>query len=77
MDLYRIIGVLFLGPLYIYMLVLIFSSTLLLKYKYHNSVLLSIPLDFPGGPVIKNLPANVRDTGSISCLGRFLLPWAN
>ena len=27
--------------------------------------------DFPGGPVVKNLPANAGDTGSISGLGRF------
>ena len=28
-------------------------------------------MDFPGGPVVKNLPANAGDTGSISGLGRF------
>ena len=27
--------------------------------------------DFPGGPVVKNLPANAGDTGSIPGLGRF------
>ena len=26
--------------------------------------------DFPGGPVVKNLPANVGDTGSIPVSGR-------
>ena len=26
---------------------------------------------FPGGPVVKNLPANVGDTGSIPRSGRF------
>ena len=26
---------------------------------------------FPGGPVVKNLPANAGDTGSIPGLGRF------
>ena len=26
--------------------------------------------DFPGGPVVKNLPANVGDTGSIPGLGK-------
>ena len=26
--------------------------------------------DFPGGPVVKNPPANARDTGSIPGLGR-------
>ena len=28
---------------------------------------------FPGGSVVKNLPANAGDVGSISGLGRF--PW--
>ena len=25
--------------------------------------------DFPGGPVVKNLPSNAGDVGSISCWG--------
>ena len=28
-------------------------------------------LDFPGGPVVKNLPAGAGDTGLIPGLGRF------
>ena len=28
-------------------------------------------VDFPGGPVVKNLPANARDMGSVSALRRF------
>ena len=28
-----------------------------------------INMDFPGGPVVKNLPANVGDRGSIRGLG--------
>ena len=28
-------------------------------------------MDFPGGPVVKNLPANAADMGLISDLGRF------
>ena len=32
---------------------------------------------FPGGPAIKNLHANARDTGSISGLGRFHLHRGN
>ena len=31
-------------------------------------------LGFSGGPVIKNLPANAEDTGSIPGLGRFPMP---
>ena len=34
-------------------------------------------LDFPGGTVVKNLPANAGDTGSIPGLGRSHIPWSN
>ena len=30
--------------------------------------------DFPGGPVVKNLPANAGDTGSIADPGRRHMP---
>ena len=33
--------------------------------------------DFPGGPVVKNPPANASDTGLISGLGRVHMPWGN
>ena len=33
--------------------------------------------DFPGGPVVKNPPANAGDMGSIPGLGRFHMPWSN
>ena len=33
--------------------------------------------DFPGGPVVKNPPANAGDTGSIPGLGRSHRPWRN
>ena len=33
--------------------------------------------DFPGGPVVKNLPVNARDVGSTSDLGRFHMLWGN
>ena len=36
-----------------------------------------VPKDFSGGPVVKNLPANAGDTGSIPCPGRSLLPQGN
>ena len=32
------------------------------------------PVDFPGGPVVENLPANVEDVGLIPGLGRFHMP---
>ena len=31
-------------------------------------------LGFPGGPVVKNPPANAKDVGSVPGLGRF--PWS-
>ena len=34
-------------------------------------------LDFPGGPVIKTLPAKAGDMGSIPGLGRFHIPWGS
>ena len=33
--------------------------------------------DFPGGPVVKNLPANAEDMGLIPDPGRFHMPWDN
>ena len=33
--------------------------------------------DFPRGPVVKNLPASVGDTGLTTGLGRFHTPWDN
>ena len=36
-----------------------------------------IPKDFSRGPVVKNLPANAGDTGSIPCSGRSHLPQGN
>ena len=34
-------------------------------------------LEFPGGPVVKNPPANAGDTDLIPSLGRFHMPWGN
>ena len=33
-------------------------------------------MGLPGGPVVKNVPTNAGDTGSIPGLGRFHMPWA-
>ena len=33
--------------------------------------------NFPGGPVVRNPPANAEDTGSIPGLGRSHMPWSN
>ena len=32
---------------------------------------------FPGGPVVRNLPASVGDMGLIPGLGRSTVPWGN
>ena len=34
-------------------------------------------MDFPGGPVVKNLPASAGDMGSIPGPGRFHMPRSN
>ena len=34
-------------------------------------------VDFPGGPVVKNLPAKAGDTGLIPGPGRSLMPQGN
>ena len=36
-----------------------------------------IDRDFPGGSVVKNLPANAGDMGSIPDLERFHMLWSN
>ena len=36
-----------------------------------------IHADFPGGSVVKNLPANVRDMDLIHDTGGFCMPWGN
>ena len=35
------------------------------------------PLDFPGGAVVKNPPANAGDTGLSPGLGGSHMPWSN
>ena len=32
---------------------------------------------FPGGSVVKNLPANAGNTGLIPVLGKSYMPWSN
>ena len=49
----------------------LFYDFLLLK-EYENFI-----WDFPGGAVVKNLPANAGDTGSIPGPGRSHMPWSN
>ena len=48
-----------------------------LKTSLPNLNLKSLFRDFPGGAVVKNLPANAGDTGSIPGLGISHMPWSN
>ena len=43
-----------------------FSTPIAKAYHDINSV-----VDFPGGPVVKNLPSNAEDMGSVPHPGRF------
>ena len=49
----------------------IFTAVLFIVAK------LVMPRDFPGGPVVKNLPANAGDRGSIPGQGRSHVLWSN
>jgi len=46
-------------------------------YSYYLFILKLINLDFPGGPVVKNLTANTEDMGSVPALGGLHMPWGN
>jgi len=45
------------------------------KLKQDNKTLLRE--DFPGGPVVRNSSANVRDKGSLASSGRFYMAQGN
>ena len=47
------------------------------KFQNHNMLIKNIKLDFPGGVVVKNPPANAADMGSIPGLGRSHMPRSN
>ena len=49
-------------------------NPLLLYFYWSKSRIIQ---DFPGDPVVKNLPANAGNTGSIPGLGRSHMPWGN
>ena len=42
-----------------------------------GSHIIKLPPGFPGGAVVKNLPANARDTGSSPGPGRSHMPLSN
>ena len=44
------------------------------EYTILYNLLKEIIQDFPGGSLVRNLPANVVDTGSVPGLGRFHMP---
>jgi len=44
---------------------------ILLEFQQQNLLVSeTLPREFPGGPVVKNLPCNAGDTGSIPAAGR-------
>ena len=49
----------------------------LIKTKSHEAVKSCLVRDFPGGAVVKNPPANARDTGSSPGPGRSHMPRSN
>ena len=50
---------------------------LLRKREFRVNTSRVLPEDFPGGPVVKNLPVNAGDMSSVPGLGRFHMPWSN
>ena len=44
---------------------------------YFSFNIKKIKSDFPGGSVVKNLPASTRDPNSVPDLGRSHTPWSN
>ena len=56
-----------------------FQTSFRLKSRcFQIKIVYKAPLrDFPGGPVVKNLPANAEDTGLIPVLGGSHMPWGN
>ena len=46
------------------------KTQLIFEFKMHVE-------DFPGGAVVKNLPANAGDTGLSPGPRRFHMPWGN
>ena len=44
---------------------------------YPEKTIIQKELDFPGGAVVKNPPANTEDTGSSPGSGRSHMPWSN
>ena len=48
-----------------------------MDHAWHSVWHKECPLDFPGGPVVKNLPANAGDMGSIPGPRGFPMPHSN
>ena len=55
----------------------VIASTVQSEETSHLCYINEEDLDFPGGTVVKNLPANAGDTGLIPGLGRSHMPWSN
>ena len=50
------------------------SNSYFVKHKSKSGTRKKTHAGFPGGPVVKNLPCNARDTSSIPGLGRYHMP---
>ena len=44
---------------------------------YPDKIIIQKDRGFPGGTVVKNPPANIRDTGLSPAPGRSHMPWSN
>ncbi|KAB0358423.1 hypothetical protein FD754_002579 [Muntiacus muntjak] len=47
------------------------------KVETFSGICKKLMVELPNGSVVRNLPANARDMGSIPGLGRFHMPWGN
>ena len=54
-----------------------FSQGLITRTKRGNGLIKIMAEGFPGGAVVKNLPANAGDTGSSPGPGRSHMLWSN
>ena len=53
------------------------NTVILFKHVFWPLFKVAFFFHFPGGPVVKNLPVNAGDTGSILGLGRSHIPRGN
>ena len=61
----------------VHFIISLLPITVTLLFTTKNVCMRVAGCDFPGGPVVKNLPASAGDTGSIPGLGRLHTPQGN